>query len=330
MIISTPENTNAGVFSFINNIIGGGEANADVEIEQNTNNSQTITLLEAAINTNPNPTNTVADLSIVDDSVLETPSGPSGTALEVSEKSLNADKVSVYVVRDGDTLSGIATMFGVNANTILWANDLKSSKDLKKGQELVILPISGVKHIVKKGDTLKSIATKYNGDVDEIISFNNLSSNGALVVGVEIIIPNGEATVASSGSSAVSKPQAAGKATGGYFIRPAKGIKTQGLHGKSKSSVDIASTYGTAVYASASGKVIVAKTSGWNGGYGNYIVIEHSNGLQSLYAHLSSVSVSSGEKVEQGTLIGGMGSSGNSTGTHLHFEILGSRNWNPF
>jgi murein DD-endopeptidase MepM/ murein hydrolase activator NlpD len=223
-------------------------------------------------------------------------------------------------------------MFNVTANTIMWANDMKSVKDLKKGQELIILPISGVKYTVKKGDTLKSIALKYKGDVDEIMSFNSMPENVSLVVGDEILIPNGEVSSISISnvSNKVPSPVLSKPVSNGYFIKPTKGIKTQGLHGKYKTAVDIAGSLGTGVYSSGAGKVIVAKTGGYNGGYGNYIVIEHANGMQTLYAHLSAVHVSSGEKIDQGVLIGKMGSSGRSTGSHLHFEILGAKNWNPF
>jgi LysM repeat protein len=325
-----PQDTNAGVISFFNGLIRGNTASASINEETSgsaKDNSQTMTLLEAAVNTNPNPTQS-ADLTIVHDSVLETPTGPGGTALEVEEKISNTDKVSIYIVRDGDNLASIAKMFGVTSNTILWANDLKSSKDLKVGQELIILPISGIKYIVKKGDTLESIAKKYKGDINEIRDFNNMTQDAIIAVGDELIIPDGEVSTVSSGGT-TAKPTT-GKTASGYFIKPTKGIKTQGLHGKFKSSVDLAGASGTAVYASAAGKVIVAKTGGYNGGYGNYIVIQHDNGMQTIYAHLLSVGVSSGSQVAQGEFIGKMGSSGNSSGTHLHFEILGTKNWNPF
>ncbi|MES2409695.1 MAG: M23 family metallopeptidase [Patescibacteria group bacterium] len=334
ILFASPQNTNAGVLSFFSKLISGAvvspSANANIETTPSEDNSQTMTLLEAAVNTNPNPTQ-ATDLSIVDDSVLETPTGPGGTALEVEEKMSNSDKVSVYVVRSGDSLASIAQMFGVTSNTIMWANDLKSPKDLKLGQELVILPISGVKYIVKKGDTLKTIAIKFNGDVSEIQDFNNMPDTN-VSVGDEIIIPDGEVAAAtvSKGGKTVSKP-AAGKTASGYFTRPLRGgIKTQGLHGKYGTAVDLGTPVGTQVYAAAGGKVIVAKTGGYNGGYGNYIVIQHNNGMQTIYAHLSQVDVSAGNTVSQGDPIGKSGNTGNSTGPHLHFEILGTRNWNPF
>lgn len=330
LVAATPQNTHAGVFSFLNELVLGDSASAAVNNRpESTSNSQTMALLEAPLSPNSNAKSDNG-IVIVDHSAIETIQGPGGTAKEVSEKS-GADHVSVYIVRRGDTLSDIAKMFEVTPNTIIWANDLKSASSIREGDELVILPISGVKHIVRKGDTLQSIAKKYNGDAYEISQFNDLSSNATLAIGTEIIIPDGEATPTvskSSGSNTGATVTSGAKS--GYFIRPTSGRKSQGLHGRSRSGIDIANSKGTAIYAAAEGKVIVAKVGGWNGGYGNYIVIQHGNGMQSLYAHLSSVNVSRGQSVAQGELIGGMGSTGNSTGSHLHFEILGAKNWNPF
>lgn len=329
LIVATPEDTHAGVFSIFNGLIGGDNASAAVsnQSQGKTNNSQTMALLEAPVSAN---SSTHSDsLVIVDHSAIETNLGPSGTAKEVMDKS-GADHVSVYVVHAGDTLSGIAKMFDVTPNTIIWANDLKGANDLHEGDELVILPISGIKYVVKNGDTIQSIAKKHNGDAYEISQFNDLPMSGALIAGTEIIIPDGESTPESSKSVGAKVGTNPSGAKSGYFIRPTTGRKSQGLHGRSRSAIDIANSPGTAIYAAASGKVIVAKGSGWNGGYGNYIVIQHANGTQSLYAHLSSLNVSRGQNVSQGELIGGMGSTGNSTGPHLHFEILGAKNWNPF
>lgn len=327
---SFSSNAHAGVGSFIDGIFGNGVVASTFGFEENIKNSQTMTVLEPVLSLTKK--SKVPDTAILDDTALESSVGPSGTVTEVQEK-MQADKVSVYVVHDGDTLSSIAEMYDVNANTIMWANDLKSSKDIRKGDELIILPISGLKHVVLKGETIKSIATKYHGDATEIIRFNDLGDNPVLIAGTEIIIPNGEINA----PSVPVKSSVAGASQGvssvvksGIFMRPTKGLRTQGLHGKNRSAVDIAAPNGTPVYAAAGGKVIVSKLSGWNGGYGNYIVIEHSNGMQSLYAHLSQNLVSAGSQVKQGDMIGNMGATGNSTGSHLHFEILGAKNWNPF
>jgi murein DD-endopeptidase MepM/ murein hydrolase activator NlpD len=231
-------------------------------------------------------------------------------------------------VREGDTLSHIAEMYGVTANTILWANDLPRATSIRAGQTLVILPIAGVRHVVKKGDTINSIAKNYEGDADEIISYNDLS-DGALVVGSTIVVPGG-AIHSAPVVKAASPVRSSGSNTsagGSWLSHPVPGaLKTQGLHGYN--AVDLAGASGSTIRAAAAGEVIVSKSSGWNGGYGQYIVIRHSNGAQTLYAHLSYNSVGVGAYVGQGEVIGSMGNTGRSTGSHLHFEVRGAKN--PF
>ena len=237
-----------------------------------------------------------------------------------------SDQISIYVVREGDTLSQIAEMFDVNINTIKWSNDL-SSNTLKTGQTLIILPISGVKHTIVKGDTLSSLAKKYKGDIDEIIAYNNLKEGEALVAGEVIIIPDGEAVIKTSSGTYTNSSGSGLKEYSGYYMRPiAGGKRTQGIHGYN--AVDLAAPIGTPIFAAADGEVIISKSGGWNGGYGNYIVIRHPNGTQTLYSHNSENNVSVGDTVKQGDVIGAIGSTGKSTGPHLHFEIRGAKN--PF
>jgi murein DD-endopeptidase MepM/ murein hydrolase activator NlpD len=199
------------------------------------------------------------------------------------------------------------------------------------GQTLTILPVTGLRYTVKKGDTLASIAKKYSGDADEIASFNGIEA-ASLAAGDQIIIPNGELAVATPVAQPVSRP-AIGSGSNvtqyaGYYLRPVSGgVRTQGIHGYN--GVDLAAPAGTPFMASASGEVIVARVSGWNGGYGNYTVIRHDNGTQTLYAHASSIIVGIGQRVVQGQVIGYVGSTGRSTGSHLHFEIRGGPR-NPF
>jgi murein DD-endopeptidase MepM/ murein hydrolase activator NlpD len=219
-------------------------------------------------------------------------------------------------------------MFNVTSKTIMWANDITSVNGIQPGDSLVILPIAGVRHVVKSGDTISTIADKYEGDEEEILSYNQLASASELSVGDTLIIPGGaiqEISATAVGSRAVAAAPASGGSTG--FVHPAPGsIRTQGIHGYN--AVDLAAGHGAPIRAAAAGEVIVAKGSGWNGGYGNYVVIRHSNGTQTLYAHLSSMNVGVGSYVGQGQVIGGMGNTGRSTGTHLHFEVRGGRN--PF
>ena len=287
-------------------------------------------LLRAARNSNPRPATGGGDIKTENGIALASDIGPSGKSGNVFA-SASGDQISLYIVREGDSLSQIAEMFGVTVNTIMWANDLTSKKPIKEGQELIILPVTGVRHVVEKGDTLASIAKEFHGDPDEILAFNGLPKGTTLSVGDELMIPGGEITpakapaIASSGTG--TTVGSGGKAIPGYFTHPVPGAtKTQGIHGYN--GVDLAASIGTVVRASASGTVIVSRSGGWNGGYGNYIVIDHPNGTQTLYAHLSQNVAWGGQEVVAGQTIGNVGNTGRSTGAHLHFEVRGAKN--PF
>lgn len=283
-------------------------------------NSQTMQLLEGYLNSNPSNVGGPV-LALVDHSALS--SAPEDAGAFVDQGKSGTGEISVYVVREGDTLGSIAEMFGVSANTIRWANNL-STNTLKVGQELVILPISGVRHVVKSGDTIQSLATKYKADLDDILSYNNIPKGAKLTLGDTIIIPDGviSGVANSAGQSSNQQTVAAG-----YYLRPINGgHKSQGIHGHN--GVDLAAPYGTAIMASAAGKVILSRTGGYNGGYGTYVVVSHDNGTQTLYAHMSANNVSVGQTVDQGQVIGAIGMTGKTSGPHVHFEVRGARN--PF
>jgi LysM repeat protein len=312
-----------------------------------TDNSQTMSLLEGHLNTNPNIT-AGSGLAVVDDSALLPEIPESDTYIDAGVS--GTGEISVYTVRQGDTLPSIAKMFGVSANTIVWANNIKNGK-ISVGDDLVILPISGVRHTVVKGDTLESIAKLYKADMGDILSYNGLTTSSKLSIGEEIIVPDGElgagpASGTSSGSSSGSSGSSVNScglhishyerllvnpcnypSYPGYYLRPISGgVKTQELHGYN--AVDLAAPIGTTIRAAADGTVIVSRTSGYNGGYGIYVVISHPNGTQTLYAHMSHDSVTVGQKVSQGDPIGAIGMTGDTTGPHVHFEVRGARN--PF
>jgi len=285
-------------------------------------NSQTMDLLEGYLNINPTGAGDV-EIAIADGVALE-PNGGSGESFVELGKS-GTGQISVYVVRKGDTLSEIAEMFGVSTNTIVWANDIKRGV-IKEGQELVILPISGVRHVVKKGDTLKSLATKYKADLGDILSYNGLSADAKINAGDIVIIPDGVISATQTSLARTSGSQTY-PAYSGFYLRPiVGGRKTQGIHGNN--GIDLAAPTGTSILASADGKIIVSRAGGYNGGYGIYVVISHANGTQTLYAHMSKNNVSVGQNVIQGQVIGAVGSTGKSTGPHLHFEVRGAKN--PF
>ncbi len=272
------------------------------------------------------------DVTIVSDSALVSEVGPAGTIADITESNKHGE-ISTYTVEKGDTIQGIAKEFDVSVNTIKWANDLKSDK-LKVGQELVILPITGVRYTIKRGGTIRDIVKKYGGDVEEVALYNGVDADEELSAGTEVIVPHGEVIVPIVAPKVkkvllTSKPHNVGGPNySGYFVHPLNymGVKTQGVHGWN--AVDLGAPVGTPIIAAAAGTVVISKQPGWNGGYGAYVVIRHGNGTQTLYAHMSSNLSSVGQDVYQGQTIGYVGNTGKSTGPHLHFEVRGASN--PF
>jgi len=322
-----PTVTHAGVISFISDLFSGQDASAQTEtiIEAS---SQNMSLPEPAINFDPS-IKTSPEVIIDGGEALLPEVGPTNDAPDKIDNSNG--QISIYTVRSGDTLAKIAEMFDVSVNTILWANDMTKNSTLKAGQTLVILPISGVMHTVVSGDTLKTIAKKYKGDINEIASFNDMKITDKLAIGDTLMIPDGQVSSGNSSSASNSSNSrlisAGGPSYDGYYMKPfIGGHKTQGLHGYN--GVDYGMPAGNSIYAAAAGTVIVSRNYGYNGGYGNYVVIQHSNYTQTVYGHLSSTAVSVGQAVMQGQLIGYSGNTGRSTGPHLHFEVRGAKN--PF
>lgn len=322
-ILLIPASVHAGVFSSIAQL--WSEDVVEQQIELSVDHSAQFTpLLSATLNPDLQKAIGGGDVSVTDGALIST--GPVG-ADEIAASHNSGGEISVYVVREGDALSQIAEMYGVTTNTILWANDLTSAAGIQPGDTLVILPIVGVRHEVAAGETLGSILKKYGANLEEVLDYNNLASADSLSVGDELMIPGGEINTPHKVAYAEPTKSSGVSSDGGGFSHPAPGaVRTQGVHGYN--GVDLAGAYGSAIRAAAAGEVIISKPSGWNGGYGQYIVVKHSNGTQTLYAHLSSNAVGVGAYVAQGQVIGGMGSTGKSTGTHLHFEVRGGRN--PF
>jgi len=231
--------------------------------------------------------------------------------------------VITYTVQTGDTLYGIAEKFGISADTIMWASTgLELHPDLLQiGQVLTILPVDGVYHTVVKGDTVASIAQQYGVDVSAIIGceYNNLQSPYTLSLGQQIIVPGGKKPYQPHVVHVYSGPIPEGAAKGtGSFGWPTSGTVTQGFKPRHQ-AIDIGAPTGTSVVAADSGYVV---TAGWSEyGYGKYVVIDHGNGFQTLYAHLHTILVQVGQSVSKGEKIGTVGQTGRATGSHLHFEI---------
>lgn len=285
----------------------------------------TMSLSQAVNSPEPKENTTASDKAIVEGSAFTNENNSLDGSLNAEDNT--NDQISLYTVRKGDTVPLVAKMFGVTSNTIYWANDLKAGSVIKPDQVIIILPITGIKYTVKKGDNVGLLAKKFKSDVGDIVSFNSIDTEVGLSVGQEIIIPNADPEPSIKVVAKSKKPS--NSSTSGYFRRPINGgVETQGVHGRN--GVDLASFGGVKIpiLAAADGTVIISKGSGWNGGYGNYVVIKHSNGTQTLYGHMSANLVSTGDHVSKGQQIGRMGSTGQSTGVHLHFEVRGGRN--PF
>lgn len=274
------------------------------------------------------------DIVITDKDSLLADIGALGTLADLVDIPTN-DTISTYTVVENDTLSSIAERFNVSQNTIRWANNLSVKSTLKVGQKLTILPITGVRHTVVRGDTIKGIASKYKADAQEIANYNGIDVSDGLKIGTIILVPDGEITAVVQTSS-VAKITGTGvtssvSATKGYYTRPIalngnpRIRKTQGFHDR-YNAIDVGAPVGTSILAMADGTVITTRSvNAWNGGYGGLTIIQHANGSQTLYAHQSKILVSEGQKVKQGQKIGEVGSTGRSTGPHLHYEIRGIR-----
>jgi len=271
---------------------------------------------------------------VIENMILDETLNPAGDEIDpltyVSDKPRST--ITVYTVQTGDTLSTIAAKFGISVDTIKWENDLKTDK-IKPGQKLRILPVTGVSHRVKKGETIYSIAKKYKTSPQAIVDFpfNYFQDEDvfALEVGQLLIVPDG---VKPEKKTPVRRqPYIQGPVPDaiGRFLWPTSGVITQRYQWYHR-AVDIANPAGPGIKAADDGVVIYAGWTRNKGGYGLHVIIRHNNGYQTLYAHMRQIKVSTGDKVVKGQIIGLMGSTGRSTGTHVHFEILrNGRRLNP-
>lgn len=248
------------------------------------------------------------------------------------------NKITDYTVENGDTLSTIAGKFNVSTDTIRFANSVTDVDSISPGSKLIIPPVTGVLHTVVAGESTAGIAKRYNANEALIISQNDLYGE-ELTVGMKLMVPDGDipeapkpvvveapVTKKSSGSGG-SQGSSERIAASGNFIFPT--INAQGYYnGYHNWAIDVPGGVGTPIFASDSGRIVEAQY-GWSGGYGNTILIDHGNGFTTRYAHMSSLAVVGGY-VSRGQVIGYMGSTGRSTGSHLHFEILiGGSRQNP-
>jgi len=243
-----------------------------------------------------------------------------------------------HEVQAGEVVGEIAQKYGLNVLTVLWANNLTSRSYIRPGDKLTILPVDGVLHKVAKGENVSKIAKLYSADTNDIIKFNKLQESGEdIVVGEQLLVPNGKkpqptytySNYGSTLSSVAAPPPSIVAPAGSLYIWPTTVRRITQYYSLRHGGLDVGGPVGTPLYAARSG-LVVRSQCGWNGGYGCYVVIDHGGGVQTLYGHASRLYVSAGEQVAQGQTIATMGSTGRSTGPHLHFEVrVGSQRRNP-
>ena len=243
------------------------------------------------------------------------------------------DSTETYLVAEGDTIGTIAERFDLSITTVLWANDLSVRSTIRPGDSLTILPVDGVMHTVKNGETLSKIAKLYGADPDEIQSSNNMKSANSLSIGQTLLVPGGErqatiptrrvASVSSLFTPGQTKPSGSSERNTLGMIWPTDLRKINTYFGQyyiygRHWGLDIDCNNANTNYAALDG---IVTRSGWSGAFGNLVEIDHGNGIVTLYGHNAKLYVKSGQAVSQGDPIALCGTTGRSTGTHLHFEV---------
>jgi LysM repeat protein len=270
--------------------------------------------------------------TISEDSALLSPNLPS-TSLNVNIRS----KVIEYIVEEGDVISTIAEKFSLRVNTILWANKLTDNDMIRPGDKLLILPTDGVLHKVKKGDTIEKIAKYYSSASDKIIESNALANANDLIIDEYLIVPDGKvppppASAPKPFSRLASRnvfkiPSSSPSSSKKGMVWPTSGKVITQYFGWRHSGLDIDGDYSSPIYAAEAGTITYA---GWGRGYGLHVKMSHGNGVETVYGHLSKLYVEQGDSVTKGQTLGVMGTTGWSTGTHLHFEVrISGKRVNP-
>lgn len=238
-----------------------------------------------------------------------------------------------YTVKEGDTLTSIASRYGVSMMTVWWANKLTSKDALKAGRDIIIPPVNGLVVTVAAGDTLESLATANKITVDQIVATNELEDTN-LIVGQVLVLPGAKgAPMPTATPEPTAKPRTSsgGGGSGGFvpvagpWAWPVPGGYISQYFHYGHYGVDIAHDYGSAIVSPRDGTVVFA---GWKSNGGGYQVwINHGNGIYSAHHHMSAVLVSTGDFVAKGQRIGRVGQSGWASGPHDHFEVWVGRPW---
>ncbi|KKR86374.1 MAG: Lipoprotein [Candidatus Uhrbacteria bacterium GW2011_GWF2_41_16] len=275
-----------------------------------------------------------ADLDLIDEDYVNFLGGNGFLTSSIgaeSPVSSSRTETEIYVVQDGDTLSTIADRYGLNLSSVLWANELTFKSTIKPKQELAIPPVDGVLYTVKNGDTIQSIAKKYSAESEQIVAFNKLTNANTLKIGQNLIIPGGEPPkivpvrrtapltklfVSPSSNDSVGKKASA--SDGGWVWPTDWHVITQ-YYGWKHVGLDLDGDYNTKNYAARAGTITRAS---WYSGYGLCVDIDHGDGYKTRYGHFSKIFVEVGQQVAAGEALGMTGTTGYSTGTHLHFEVF--------
>lgn len=353
----------------VTKVIGTDDTSAEVlpSPDSVVHNSQTVPLLESSINPDLKSIKDAPVADIIQDQALVYSNGSLSPSDDL-EKYASSAKINTYIVKKGDTVESIAKKFKVTKDVIIYSNaDLKKSDLLKIGQNIVILPVKDLNSInstqsvpektptnkdIKKTVAVESapVVTKTdeskNKESVQPVVANNLTDKTVVSVAAPVSMPQSDISAPLAASISVQTPvvdsttsitpvvqapqgQPSGSITGGYIWPFPEGVGrvSQGLH--ADQAYDFAAPKGTPIYAVHDGTVLIAHPTGYNGGFGLYVVIDFTDGRQAIFGHMSKVVAKAGDVVKQGDIIGYVGSTGQSTGPHTHIGFHGTLS-NPY
>ena len=239
-----------------------------------------------------------------------------------SDNTLNSDgvigvKYEEYTIGEGENLTTISRKIGVNLDTLVSVNKITNANKLKPGQKIIIPNRNGLLYTIKQNENIEEVANKYDIQLNRILAFNKIDEISDIEIGDDIFLPGAKYTLderIEKFGQMFSLPVTVTRISSlfGYRIHPITKVRTK------HTGVDIPGSLNTPVYAARKGKVIFA---GYSGGYGNLVIVRHDKGYTTYYGHLNKITTKIGANVGVGVMIGRMGSTGNSTGSHLHFEV---------
>ena len=226
-------------------------------------------------------------------------------------------KYDEYIIEEGDNLTVISRKIGANLDTIVSVNKITNANRLRPGQKIIVPNRNGLLYTMKKGETIEEVTERYDVALNRVLSFNKITDTNAIAAGDDIFLPGAKYTLderIDKFGQMFSIPTTITRISSvfGYRVHPITGVRTKHM------GVDIPGRLNTPVYAARKGKVIFA---GYSGGYGNLVIVRHDKGYTTYYGHLNSITTKAGANVGVGVMIGRMGSTGRSTGSHLHFEV---------